>query len=128
MKHGEFSPLIREMRPVKLTKTMDIPPFSTIEVHGITKVKGHDKKVNLIVEPMKNRPNPSAVVVLSFTDIKPGSSKVNMNLKNFTSIKITVKAKSIVAWIATANVVPPMLTRKFSRIRRTGRQKWNPPI
>ena len=36
---------------VKLTKTVDIPPFSTIQVHAITKVKGHDKKVNQIVEP-----------------------------------------------------------------------------
>ena len=29
---------------VKLTKTLEILPFSTIQVHEITKVKGHDKK------------------------------------------------------------------------------------
>ena len=39
---------------VKLTKTMEIPPFSTIQVYGITKVEGHDKRVNLIVEPKDN--------------------------------------------------------------------------
>ena len=101
---------------VKLTKTVEIPPFSTIQVHGITKVKGHDKKANLIVEPMKNKPNPSAVVVPSYTDLKPGSSKVNMNLRKLTSRKITVKAKSIVAQVTEANVVPPtLLQRKMLR-------------
>ena len=30
---------------VKLTKSVEIPLFSTIQVHGITKVKGQDKKV-----------------------------------------------------------------------------------
>ena len=34
---------------VKLTKTVEIPQFSTIQVHGMTKVKGHDKRINLIV-------------------------------------------------------------------------------
>ena len=75
---------------VKLTKTVEIPPFITIQVHGITKV---NKKVKLIVEPMTNRPNLSAVVVPSYTDLKPGSSKINMNLRNLASRRITVKAK-----------------------------------
>ena len=63
----------------------------------MTKVKGHNKKVNLILEPMKNRPNPSAVVVPSYTVLKPGSGKVNMNVRNLNSREISVKAKSIVA-------------------------------
>ena len=91
---------------------MEISPFSTIQVHGITKVKVHDKKINLRVEPMKNRPNQLAVVVPSYTDLKPGSSKANMNLRNCTSRKITVKAKSIVAQLAAANVVPPILLQR----------------
>ena len=44
--------------------------------------------------------------------MKPGSSKVNLNLRNLTSGNLTVKAKSIVAKGATTNVVPPMLTLK----------------
>ena len=43
---------------VKCTQTVEIPPFSTIQVHGINKVKGHGKKVNLIVKLITNRPNP----------------------------------------------------------------------
>ena len=43
---------------VKFTKTVEVPPFCTIHVHGIMKVKGHDKRVNLIVEPKNNVFNP----------------------------------------------------------------------
>ena len=63
----------------------------------MTGVKGHNKKVNIIVEPMKNRPNSSVVAVPSYTTLKPGSSKVNMNIRNLTSRKIMVKAKLIIA-------------------------------
>ena len=96
---------------VKLTMMVETPLFSTIQVHGITKIKGHDKRVNLVVEPKDNGSNPSVVAVPSYANLKPGSSKVNMILRNFTSRSITVKAKSIVAQVAT-NVVPLMLTPK----------------
>ena len=74
------------------------------------KVKGHDKRVNLLVEPKNNGCN--VVPLPSYANLKPGSSKVNMNLRNFTSRSIMVKAKSIVAQVADPNVVPPMLTPK----------------
>ena len=94
---------------------MRIPPFSTIQVHGTMKVKGHDKRVNLIVEPKNNGCIPSVVAVPSYANLRPGSSKVNMSLRNLTSRSITVKAKSIVDQVAAANVVPPMLTPKNSQ-------------
>ena len=81
----------------------------------MTKVKGYNKKINLIVEPMKNRPNTSTVAVPSYTILKPGSIKVNMNIRNLTSRKITVKAKSIVARVAAANIVPSMLAQGNSQ-------------
>ena len=100
---------------VKLTKAVEIPPCSSIQVHGITKVKGHDKRFNLIVEPKRNVCNPSVVVVPSYPKLRPGSKEVNMSLRNLTSRNLTVKAKVIVAHMATANVVPPMLTPKNSQ-------------
>ena len=99
---------------------MEIPPFSTIKVHGITKVKGHGKKVNLIVKSITNRPNPWAVVVPINTDLKPDSSKVNMNLRKLASRRITVKAKSIVAQVTTGNVVTPILSQKILRNQKNG--------
>ena len=94
---------------------MEIPPFRTKQVQGMTKVKGHNQKVNLIVEPMKNKPHSSMVTVLNYTILKPSSSKVNMNIRNSTSRKIAVKAKSIVARVSAANVVPSMLAQGHSQ-------------
>ena len=81
----------------------------------MTKVKGHNKKVYLIVEPMKNKPNSSVVPVLGYPVLKPGSSKVNMNIRNPTSRKIAVKTMLIVVRVAAANVVPSMLAQRNSK-------------
>ena len=48
----------------------------------------------------------------SYANLRPGSSKVNMSFRNLTSRRIRVKAKSIVAQVAAANVLPPLLTPK----------------
>ena len=79
------------------------------------KVKGHDKRVNLMVDPKSNVCNPSVVVVPSYANLRPGSSKVNLSLKNLISRDITVKEKSIVAQGATGNVITPMLIPKDSQ-------------
>ena len=76
------------------------------------KVKGHAKRVNLIVEPKSNVCNPSVVIVPSYANLRQVSSKVSMSFRNLTSKDITVNAKLIVAQVATANVVPAMLTPK----------------
>ena len=78
-------------------------------------MKDHDKRVNLIVEPKNNGCNPSVVVAPSCANWTPGSSNVNMSLRNLNSRSITVKAESIVAQVAAANVVPPMLIPKNPR-------------
>ena len=55
---------------------------------------------------------PPVVAVPSYCYLRPGSSKINTSLRNLNSRNITVKAKSIVAQLAAANVVPSMLTPK----------------
>ena len=91
---------------------VEITPFCTIHVHGITKVKGHDKRVNITVEPKNNGYNFLVVAVPSYTCLKPGSSKTDMSLRNLTSKSIMIRAKSIVAQLVAANAVPSMLASK----------------
>ena len=57
---------------------VEIPPFCMMQVYGITKVKDHDKRVNIIVEPKNNGYNSSVVAVPSCAYLKPGSSMINM--------------------------------------------------
>ena len=81
----------------------------------MTKVKGHKRKVNIIVEPVKNGLNSSVVSVPSYATLKPGYSKVNMNIRRLTSRKMMVKAKSIIARVAAANVIHPTLAKENSQ-------------
>ena len=71
---------------IKLTKTIEIPPFRTKQIQGMTKVKGHNRKVNIIVEPVKNGLNTSIVAVPSYTSLKPGPSKVNVTQCSWHSL------------------------------------------
>ena len=97
---------------MKLPKTIEIPPFCTIHIHGIMKVKGHENRVNTIVEPKNNGYNPLVAALPSYACLKPGSSKINMRLRNLTSKSIKIKMKSIVAQLAASNAVPTMLASK----------------
>ena len=90
-------------------------------------MKGHDKRFNIIVEPKNNGYNPS-VAVPSYAYLKPGSSKVNMCLRNLTSKSIMVKAKSIVAQLAAANAVPSMLAPNNPQGSRRMRIKEQDPL
>ena len=76
------------------------------------RVKGLDKRVNIIVEPKNNGYSPLVVAIPSYACFKPGSSKINMSLQNLTSRSIMIKEKSIVAQLAAAHVVPFMLPSK----------------
>ena len=74
-------------------------------------MKGH-KRVNTIVELKNNGYNPLVVALPSYACLKPGSSKINMSLRNLTSGSITVKVKPIIAQLVAANAVPTMLAFK----------------
>ena len=91
---------------MKLTKIVEIPPFCIIQVHGIMRVKGHDKRVDIIVEIKNNGYNPLVIAVLSYMCLKPGFSKINMSLRNLNSKSIMIKEKAMVAQLAVANAVP----------------------
>ena len=115
-------------RTVKLTKMVEIPPLSTIQVHGIMKVKGNDKRVNIVVKPKSNECNPSVVAIPSYTNLKPGSNKVNISLRNLISRSIMVKAESLVAKMVASNVISPMLVSKTPQgIEEKGDKKTKSP-
>ena len=56
-------------------------------------------------------PNPSknyedAIPIHGYTVLKPGSSRVSVGIRNLSCRKITIPAKSAIAKIAAANIVP----------------------
>ena len=94
---------------VKLTRSIELKPFETTHVQAISKVKGHDQQINVVTENPDIACNRSVVTVASYTHLKPGSSKLSVGLKNLSSQMVTIKAKTVIAKVAAANVVPQML-------------------
>ena len=94
---------------VRLTKSITIAPFQTICVPGLTECDQHFKRVNVLVEPDPDRSYESVIPIHGYTVIKPGSSRVSVGLQNHSCRKITIAAKSNVAKVTAANMVPHSL-------------------
>ena len=94
---------------VRLTKPITIAPFQTVHVSGLTECDQHSKRVNIIVEPDPDKEYESMIPIHGYMVLKPGSSRVSIGLRNDSCHKVTVPAKSIIAKVTTANVVPHSL-------------------
>ena len=62
-----------------------------------------------MVEPDPDRNYESVIPIHGYTVLKPGSSRVSVGLRNHSCRKITIAAKSIVAKVTAANMVPHSL-------------------
>ena len=94
---------------VRLTKSITIAPFQTFHVLALMGCDQHSKRVNIIVEPDPDREYESVAPIHGYTVLKPGSSRVSIGLQNYSCHKVMVPAKSIIAKVSTANVVPHSL-------------------
>ena len=56
---------------VKLTKVVEIHPYQTVHVHGLSRFKGHDERVNIMTEPPSKIYSNSVVTVCSCNCLKP---------------------------------------------------------
>ena len=98
---------------VKITKSITLPPFSSIIVHGHTKLKSHGVKLNFIAEPFKDNQLPSSVQCTpTYCSLEAGSNSITVGLRNILARKITVPSRKIVCQIQLANMVPNIQTPK----------------
>ena len=91
---------------VKLIKSITIGPFQIVHASGLTECRQHFKRVNVIVEPDPNKNYEVVVPIHGYTVLKPGSSRVSIGIQNLICRQVTIPAKSALAQIAAANVVP----------------------
>ena len=121
-KTANFPPLVKNLKVakpefdlnqikghVKLTKSVTIAPFQTICASGLAECNQHFKRVNVLVEPDPDKCYESVIPIHGYTVLKPGSFRVSVGLQNHSCHKITIAAKSIVAKITAANIVPHSL-------------------
>ena len=96
---------------IKLTKKVTLAPFETIHVSAKSSVRGHFKRVLVLMEKLAD--NMSAVEPInSYSVLHPGSDRVQIALRNLSARSVTVQAKSSLATISAANEVPRLLAPK----------------
>ena len=67
------------------------------------------------MEPDPDRDYGSVIPIHGYTVLKPGSSRVSIGLQNYSCCKVTVPAKSIIANVTAANVVPHSLAPNLDK-------------
>ena len=76
---------------------------------GLTQIPVLSKRVNVATEAIGNLQDGRVELLSSYESVKPGNQRVAVALYNNTCEKITLKKGTIVAKVATTNVIPPML-------------------
>ena len=99
---------------VKLTKDVTLSPFETVHVSAKSSVKGHFKRVLVLMEKLEKENDSAVEPVNSYSILHPGSDRVQIVLHNLSARKVTVQAKSSIATISAANEVPKMLAPRFN--------------
>ena len=57
-----------------------------------------------------------AITTLTYIELRPGSSKVAICIRNLSARPMTIPSKTIIGSIATANIIPPMLAPKIKTV------------
>ena len=84
-------------------------PRQAIKTMGLTQIPVLSKQVNIATEAIVNLQDGRVELLSSYESIKPSSQRVAVALYNNTREKITLRKGTIVAKVATTNVIPPML-------------------
>ena len=98
---------------VKLSKSLVLKPFETVLVSGISESRQHRKRVNLMIERVEGSLGDDVVPANSYSILYPGSVRARVALRNMTPKEVVLKAKTCVARMAAANLVPHMLMPKI---------------
>ena len=98
---------------VKLSKHLVLKPFETVLVSGISELRQHRKRVNVMIERVEGSLGDDVVPVNSYSILYPGSVRAKVALRNMIPKEVILKAKTCVARMAAANVVLHMLAPKI---------------
>ena len=102
--------------PIKLADRLQLSPGETIRVRGVTKLKGHTRRVNVVTEPIDDShryQSISVITVPTYTFCKPGSNRAMVVLRNLTNETITLQKGRVIEKLMAANLVPNKLAPKY---------------
>ena len=105
MKESEFD-LETIKGNVRITKQVTLGPFETKHVPGLTECTTHYKRVYVFTEASEKFQHGTVKPICTYSELKPGSSRVSIGLKNFSCRSVTLRPKTLVAKVSAANIVP----------------------
>ena len=91
---------------VRITKQVTFSPFETKHVPGLTECNTHYKRVHVVTEASKKFQHGAVKPICTYPELKLGSSRVSIGLRNFSCRSVTLRPKMVVAKVSAANIVP----------------------
>ena len=113
--------------PVCTTWKVTIHPFSTVNVHANSSIKGHWMWVHVLTELVPSPQLPATVVpTATYGELHPRSSRVPICLCNLSAHTMEIPAKAVIGQVDPANqvllVVHP--TRTFKELHNKSQNEW----
>ena len=90
---------------VKLTKSVTLAPFETIQVPELTECTTHFKRVHVIMEASEKFKHDAVKPICTYSKLRPGSSRVSIGLRNLSCKSVTLRPRMVVAKVSAANIV-----------------------
>ena len=103
---------------VKTTKSIKVPPFSTINISGSVRLPKGGYSLHVVVEDSDSSNLPDGINLAGeqYTNICLGSSRVGVLLENQTEDTITIKPKTIICQLVLGNMVPKLVAPSYDNV------------
>ena len=100
---------------IRTTRSIVIPPKTSVIIKGHTKIQHGGYSVNAIVETSPTHPLPKGLEqTRSYSNLTAGSSRVRVSLNNSTTQPISLPPKAIIGELHLANLIPKLLYPSIS--------------
>ena len=100
---------------VRTTKSIKVPPFSTINISGSVRFPKGGYSLHVVVEDSDSSNLPDGINLAGeqYTNIGLGSSRVGVLLENQTEDTVTIKPKTIICQLVLGNMVPKLVAPSY---------------
>ena len=99
---------------VRTTKSVQIPAFSTAQISGLTTIRGHCGRINVLaegIEDFSDEPKGYSTVT-TYGTLHPGSNRLGVGVRNFSPDTVLIPARTKIAVVQAANKIPDMVCPK----------------
>ena len=95
--------------PIMTTQEIVLTPQEVRRVHGIMRMKEHQKRIHVIAEPSSKPFLEKVHTTCMYSMLWPRMGKVRVYVQNLGYQAVTIPAKTTIGQIQAANIVPNML-------------------